>query len=391
VLGEVDIPAPHLLVPGLLDRLASPGSPSAPLVVLDPSWPADLRARARSEVADAAEERRLSPQDVVLFTSGSSGSPRAVVRTIESWRASLQPLSDVTGIRPAGDAAVDDDAGPVWVPGPLTSSLFLYGALHAAWCGRPAVRGRAGEPDVERATAAHLVPTQLADAVGARHHGLLPHLRTVVVAGAHLTSSLREGARAAGLRVVEYYGAAELSFVGWRDGAGPFRDFPGARVRVDDDRVVWVRSPYVACEPLRSEDRGTWRQADGWHTVGDLGAVDGHGWTLLGRGDAVVTTGGHTVAAAEVEAVLRDVPGARDVVVVGLPHPRLGQVVVAVVVPDGSSVDGLRARFENAAQGLPAPARPRRWFRADRLPLLASGKVDRAALTADAHGLPPLR
>jgi acyl-coenzyme A synthetase/AMP-(fatty) acid ligase len=65
---------------------------------------------------------------------------------------------------------------------------------------------------------------------------------------------------------------------------------------------------------------------------------------------------------------------------------------VAVVVPDGSSDDDLRPRLQQAARGLPAPARPRRWFRADGLPLLASGKVDRAALldAVSARKLPPL-
>ena len=180
--------------------------------------------------------------------------------------------------------------------------------------------------------------------------------------------------------------------MGWRDDSGPFRDFPGARVRVGDDGALWVRSPYVAREPLRPDDTGCWRQHRGWHTVGDLGVVEGDGWRVLGRGDTVVTTGGHTVVVAEVEAVLRPVAGVQDVLVLGLPHRRLTQVVVAVVVPDESSSTGLRHRLEQAARQLPAVARPRRWLRADRLPLLASGKVARAALldAVNARRLPPL-
>jgi long-chain acyl-CoA synthetase len=385
-------PAPDLLVRSLLDRLVEPGSDPVPLVVLDPAWPQALRRRARQDAAAAAAEGRLVPGDLVLFTSGSSGRPRAVVRTLESWRASLQPLSDVTGIGGGRGLCSDVDAGPVWVPGPPTSSLFLYGALHAAWCGRSVTRGRTGDEDVARATAAHLVPTQLADAVDALDRGLLPRLRTVVVAGAHLPGSLRRRAEGAGLRVVEYYGAAELSFVGWRDDTGPFRDFPGAKVRVGEDRTLWVRSPYVARVPLRPDAPGSWCQSGDWHTVGDLGVVHGDGWRVLGRGDSVVTTGGHTVVAAEVEAVLRQVPGVRDVVALGLPHERLGQVLVAVVVTDKPSPDALRERLERACRELPTAARPRRWLRADHLSLLASGKVDRAALISavSSRSLPPL-
>jgi acyl-coenzyme A synthetase/AMP-(fatty) acid ligase len=245
--------------------------------------------------------------------------------------------------------------------------------------------------DVQRATWAHLVPTQLADTLEAMERGLLPDLRTVVVAGAALPSSLHARAEQRGLRVIEYYGSAELSFVGWRDDTGPFRTFPGADVRVGDDQVVWVQSPYVARSYLRRHARGPWRQQGGWHTVGDLARPDRQGWWLLGRGDAAVTTGGHTIVVGEVEAVLREVRGVRDVVVLGLPHHRLGQVVAAVVVPGAGPAGALRRRLEVEAHALPAPARPRRWLRADHLPLLGSGKVDRQALAARAAELQPLR
>jgi long-chain acyl-CoA synthetase len=380
----VDVPAPLQLVPALLDRLRRKGPPVA---VVDPAWSSSLREQAMADLVAAAEAGRVTFGDVVIFTSGSSGTPRAVVRTLESWRASLDPLSELIGIG-AADAGTD----LVWVPGPITSSLFLYGALHAAWLGVPWAAGRSDAPLAGRATAAHLVPTQLADVVDDREHGLLPRLRTVVVAGAHLPDSLRGRAERGGLRVIEYYGAAELSFVGWREDSGPFRDFAGAAVRLDDDKTLWVRSPYVARTSLRPDAPGSWRQEGDWHTVGDLGRAEDGGWRVLGRGQSVVTTGGHTVVVAEVEMALRHVPGVRDVVVVGLPHPRLNQVVVAVVVPDESADDGLRRRLEQAARGLPSPARPRRWLRADRLPQLASGKVDRAALldAVSARTLSPL-
>jgi acyl-coenzyme A synthetase/AMP-(fatty) acid ligase len=152
-----------------------------------------------------------------------------------------------------------------------------------------------------------------------------------------------------------------------------------------------VRSPYVARSYLRRQSAGPWHRQRGWHTVGDLARADGDGWWLLGRGDGAVTTGGHTVVVAEVEAVLREVAGVRDLVVLGLPHDRLGEVVTAVVVPETVSVAALRRRLEVEAQALPAPARPRRWLRSARLPQLPSGKVDRHAVTAAAADLTALR
>jgi long-chain acyl-CoA synthetase len=115
----------------------------ATAVVLDPAWPPALRSAALRVVGstvlvdrapdegDADEATRAAP-DVVLghadtrflaaFTSGSTGAPRAVVRSRGSWTASFAPFTDLTGI---GAASV------VLVPGPLHSTLFLFGALHA--------------------------------------------------------------------------------------------------------------------------------------------------------------------------------------------------------------------------------------------------------------------
>jgi acyl-CoA synthetase (AMP-forming)/AMP-acid ligase II len=353
-------------------------------VVLDRTWPDALRRHARADVDQAIAAGRLTNDDLVLFTSGSSGAPRAVVRTIESWQASLAPLTEISGIGP------DVGSGPVWIPGPLTSSLFLYGAVHAAWGGLGWTGGRPDSPRVQQAAAAHLVPTQLVDALDAREQGLLPHLRTVVVAGDHLASSLRGRATRQGLRVVEYYGAAELSFVGWRDDDGPFRTFPGVELVLGTAGALWVRSPYVARDYLRPEANAPWRQRDGWHTVGDLARPAATGWWLVGRGESAVTTGGHTVLVAEVEAALRGVPGVADVVVLGLPHERLGQVVSAVVHATTPGDAELRLRLQQAARALPGPSRPRRWLRTDALPVLPSGKVDRAALQMAAETLTPL-
>ena len=97
---------------------------------------------------------------------------------------------------------------------------------------------------------------------------------------------------------------------------------------------------------------------------------------VLGRDDTVVT-GGATVVLADVEAALR--PGLRgEVAVVGLPHPELGAVVVAVLTDDG----GLGRRPDRArtlGAGRPrAVAPPVR-----SCPLTPAGKVDRPALVAE--------
>ncbi len=370
----VETPAPEHLLERLAARLD--GATSAPLAVLDPGWPAALRQAAQIALTTAVDDGRLGEHDLVLFTSGSSGRPKGVVRPLASWRASLQPLSGITGVT---------SADVVWLPLPLTSGLSLYGGFHARSLGAEVVVAPLRDAVPARATVAHVVPTQLARLCELSTAGRST-LRTVVVAGAGLADSLRERARAVGLDVVEYYGAAELSFVGWRREAGPMRDFPGATVRLTDDEV-WVRSPYVCTGYLDPGQPGPLRRDGEWASVGDLGRAVPGGWEVLGRGDAAVSTGGHTVVAEELEAALAVLPGVEDVAVLGLPHASLGQVVAAVVVVAPGT---RRADLDQRARELPAWARPRRWLEADALPRTPAGKIARGRLADLAEALPRL-
>jgi acyl-CoA synthetase (AMP-forming)/AMP-acid ligase II len=79
----------------------------------------------------------------------------------------------------------------------------------------------------------------------------------------------------------------------------------------------------------------------------------------------------------DVEGALRRATGS-DVVIVGVPHPRLGQVVAAVVTTQAGA-PRIRARARTEL----APAqRPRLWFSVPSFPVTASGKVDRSTLAA---------
>lgn len=296
---------------------------------------------------------------LVVVTSGTSGRPRPVIRTAASWTASFSPLAELAGI----DA---DDR--VLLTGPLHASLHLFAAVHTLALGAELTDRPEG------ATVVHAVPAVFADLIAT-----LPAqapLRSAVVAGSSLPTAIADRAQRRGIAVTEYYGAAELSFVTARRHPGPMRPFPGTDVALRGGRV-WVRSPYLSLGypagidgPFRLDD-------DGYATVGDLAdrAADGS-LTIRGRGDAAITTGGATVVAEDVEAVLAGIPGVAAVAVVGVPHARLGQVVTAVIEPvPGVDLRGIRAA---ARALLRDQSLPRRWLITDRLPRTPGGKVARA-------------
>jgi acyl-coenzyme A synthetase/AMP-(fatty) acid ligase len=338
-------------------------------VVLDPTWPQFFLGMAAGQIKDAVSTGVVGDGDMVVFSSGSTGRPRGIVRTVESWQASLAPFGDISGIT---------DVDTVWLPGPLWSSLFLYGAFHASAVGARLVLG---DDDPVAATALHCVPSQVPGLLRRAEAGGLPLVRRAVVAGDHCSADLREQCESVGWQVVEYYGASELSFVAWRDRTGPFRAFPGVETELrtepgSNQGVLWARSPYLADCYLTAQTDGPLRfDPHGWATVSDLARAVPGGLDVLGRGDSAVTSGGHTVVVEEVERLLRGLSGVDEVAVLGVPHPRLGQLLTAVVV--GSALEGtLRA----AVAGMPAPSRPRRWLYADALPRTSGGKLRRDAL-----------
>lgn len=313
-------------------------------------------ARASDPVA-AVLDARASGRAIALRTSGTTGRARTVLRTTDSWWRSFALVRELTGL---------DATSRLWLPGPMTSTLTLFAAVLARDAGAVVV------DDPARATHSHLTPLHLTRAL---ESGALPRGTSVTVAGDRLEPTLRVRAEAAGLRVTHYFGAAELSFVAWGRDATDLRAFPGVELEVRDD-VIWVCSPYVALGYGPGGADGPFRcGADGFCTVGDRGFLQDGVLTVRGRGDDVVTTGAATVLVAEVEDVLREaVTG--TVLVLGLPHPSLGQVVTAVLTDPAD----LRPARAAARARLDPAQRPRWWYAVDSVPVTAAGKADRALL-----------
>lgn len=348
-------------------------------LVVEPAW----TTREREAVlADAAPdvvvtgvasstkdgvEPATGPWFYLATTSGSSGRPKVLLRSRRSWLHSFEVLGRF-------------GPGEVLIPGALSSSLFLFGALHALWTDNsvrllPKWEPAAAVEACRTATAVHLVPSMLSSLLAVLERRPGSALRTVVCGGAKVDDALR--ARFARVlpeaELIEYYGAAEHSLIAIRRGMGELRPVADVEIR---DGVLWVRSPMVFDGYLRD---GVVHPAEGeWSTVDDLAELRDGVLTVFGRAGSLVSSGGKLVSAEEVEGVLRAVPGVADVVVLGTPHPSLGEVVTAIVETDGVE---LRALREHARAGLEPGKRPHRWYVTKALPRTASGKPARAVLT----------
>ncbi len=338
--------------PDLLEHLRLTRAGGDVPLVGDARWP----AAQRESVAALAATAELPPDAAwATLTSGSSGRPRVVIRSAGSWATSF------------GTVATLLDAGPddvVLLPAPPSASLSLFSLAHALSGGpRPAL----GRSTQASATCLHGTPEGLRAVLDA---GVPSTLRTALVGGSHLDEALRRRAQDAGIRVIAYYGAAELSFVAVDRGDG-LEAFPGVELDIRAGEL-WVRSPFVASGYVGGG--GPLRREEGWASVGDRAELTDGRLRLLGRADAAILSASATIVPEEVEEVLRSVPGVRDAVVFGVPRARVGALVAAFLELEGEIPIALRDRVQS---GLAPVHRPRRWF-AGELPRTASGKPARA-------------
>lgn len=385
---------------GLLDPKWSAAQTAAALETFRPDLHLTTRTAA-GWIAGQPPDWSIPPVDprtpfLVGFTSGTTGRPKAFIRSQGSWLATLEASRVEFGIGP-------EDV--VLVPGPLVHGLGLYGAVEGLSAGATVrVQPKFDTTDAAARlaecgiTTLVVVPTMLVGILDAaeRDGRRFPALRRVVCSGAKLAPAVHDrlAALCPDATMLEYYGASELSFVSLRssregaptDSVG--RPFHGVELSLRDDDgnpvergrpgTVWVRSGMLSDGYLGTADGAGYRERDGWGTVGDYGWIDGEGWLrLVGRAGDMVITGGLNVYPAEVEAVLRAHPAVAEAVVFGLPDPYWGDALSAVVWWRGTGRASLADLRNWCQERLEAYKAPRKLFATAEMPLTGSGKIAR--------------
>lgn len=160
------------------------------------------------------------------------------------------------------------------------------------------------------------------------------------------------------------------------------RDADGHPLPDGEIGEVCLRSPCMLRGYWRDPEATAEALRDGWLHTGDLGRIDERGCLrLAGRAKELFIRGGYNVYPQEVEAVLLSHPGVAAVAVVPRPHPELGEIGVAVVVPtDPASPPTLDELRAHARESLAAYKVPEALRIVDDLPQTAMQKLDRAAL-----------
>lgn len=330
-----------------------------------------------------------------VFSSGTTGMPKAVRHTHASFAVAVQHWRDALGLSSADRMQIMTP--PSHILGLLNIVMALETGTWIRLHPRFDIDTMLRHIESDRITIEMAVaPIALALAA---HPDLekydLSSLRYVMWCATPVTESVAEAvSRRTGVNWVTAYGASELPVISCNDITGARLDTVGRAVPGVDLRVVALDSGEAVAPGERGEiqvrsgsamagylpDSATAGAfSDGWYRTGDVGYLDAEGWLrITDRSKEMIKVRGFQVAPAEIEAVLHGHAAVEDCAVFGVPDPANGEAIVAAVKTAGSvDADELVALV---AERLASYKRPSQVAFVDDIPRLPSGKVLRRVL-----------
>jgi benzoate-CoA ligase family protein len=337
-----------------------------------------------------------------LYTSGTTGAPKAAVHRHGDLLACRHYGVDVLGVTPTDRVFSTSRLFFAYALGnALLIPLFTGGCtfLHPAW---PDVALTADVLTTFRPTLFFSVPTFYARLLRADlPSGAFSSVRACISAGERLPAELYSAWRERfGVEILDGVGATETIFMFLSNRPGRSRPgssgvpVPGTEIRLLDahgqevapsgEGVLHVRAPSISREYWARPEESQRVFADGWFRTGDLYSRDGDGsFVHRGREDDLFKVAGMWVRPADVESALLEHPGVLEAGVVGAEDNRGLVKPFAFVVPAPSAPADLVASLQEAlAARLAAHQRPARIRLVAELPRTVTGKLQRHELRA---------
>lgn len=338
-----------------------------------------------------SEPRGEDDLAAILYTSGTTGRSKGAMLTHRNLASNAHALLGVWGFR---DGDVLLHALPIFHIHGLFVALntSLLNASEVIFL--PKFDAAEVRRILPRATIMMGVPTFYSRLLAEPGFGAedCRSIRLFISGSAPLSAETFNAFEArAGHRILERYGMSEAGMIasnpldGERVAGTVGYALPGVELRLSPDGVVEVRGPNVF--------KGYWRmpaktaeefRGKGWFSTGDVGAFSGDGrLALSGRAKDLIIVGGFNVYPKEIEDALEALPEIAEAAVIGVPHPDMGEGVVAILAPAKGAATSPPlddAALANAVSDLARFKRPRKFYWLEALPRNAMGKVQKQTL-----------
>lgn len=393
---------------GLLDsRPRLRGAVPLGEVVARPAGP--LAAGQRPFDSFAAAHGLADPEPVdddalatILYTSGTTGLPKGAMLPHRAWRAVSGYACDLLGFGPdeitIHTAALTHGSGFLLLP-----TMEVGG--RALLCARfdPALMLQLLRD--EQVTSGFLVPSMI-QMLLEMHRGQPPlrdlALRAMYYAGSPIDPATLRGALSTfGDVLIQSFAQTEIPMFLTAMGRGEHRlingEKPhliraagrvvsGVQLRLVDDRgrdvppgepgEVIAQGPHMMLGYWNRPEATAETIVDGWLHTGDIGRFDDEGYLyIVDRKKDMIISGGSNVYAREVEEAILRCHGVKEVAVIGLSHPKWGEMVTAVLVAEDGVAQATPELEAFCRREIADYRRPRQFFWVDALPRNAYGKV----------------
>ncbi len=336
---------------------------------------------------------------LINFTSGTTSTPKAFMRSRHSWRESFKNGYGIFDLA---------NADSTLFPGPLFHGIGLYclnEALDAGsvfYCMEKWDAAEALATLVQhRVQRLVVVPTMLSAFSRLPSAEVTPmaEVTHLLSAGAKLEMNHYRHARALfpNAAVQEYYGASELGFIAvstltdenlddqlstvglpFPEVSWSIRDEQGQELPPNAPGTIYLRSEQACSGYLWGDDGKAFATQPWGSTVRDIGYINQAGClTVIGRSGDMVVSGGNNIYLSEVESALKSLPGMVEAVVIAVEDDYLGKKLIAFFESQTLDTRQLPALCLNLLAKYKLPAQ---FCKISDWPLTPSGKIRRSVL-----------